>query len=81
MIFERHMSSLCGPLPFTYRAPQMRINDIKEAKVEIEGEPIVDIIPRTSDTESRKSKIQTTEEAIQYLKQGLGIRILRPRCY
>ena len=56
MIIERHMSSLCGSLPFIDHVAQMRMDDITKTDVETKIEP--------TDMESWKSQIQTTEEAI-----------------
>ena len=58
MIIERHMSSLCGSLPFIDHATEMRTGDITETKVELEAEPI--------DMESWKSQLQITKEDVQW---------------
>ena len=64
MSIERHVPSICGPLPFIDHDAQMQMRDIVEVNVEIEADPYVEINPRTSDMDSWKSKIQISKEAV-----------------
>ena len=61
-----------GSFPSIDHVAQMRMRDIIEIEVEIEGEPKVKKNPRASNMESWKSQIQIAKEVIQWLKQGLG---------
>ena len=58
------------------------MDDITEIKMEIEAQLAVETKNIPSDMESWKSQIQTTEEAIQWLNQGLGsfIKVIVEDC-
>ena len=72
MIIDGHIPSMCGSLPFIDHVAQTQMLDITKIKVEIAVEPYVERNPRTYNKQSWKSRIQKIEEAIQWLKQGLG---------
>ena len=56
MVIDRHMPSLCGPLPFIDHVAQMVTDDITKIYVEVEA--------KAFDIESWKSQIQTTKEVV-----------------